>query len=244
MVKKIIHDFIFDKFPWLWFAIKYRVENEYQDYVYCKNDIAPYGDTRKKLASLSPVFNAFTKDRSFLEIGCDTGFFPIYAALLGAHRSLGVDRNERALGKARKAAAILNEPKVDFQLGVIPDLALNETFSTVLFMSTIHYMFSDKEGNKMPFDTMDDFLAYISCFVENHLLIEFVYPKDPYAQRLVSRELLVSGEYGEKAFIDGLFKYFTGVFDLGVTHSETRKLFLATRNEVSDLLSPLPLQKP
>lgn len=238
-MKKIIYNFLYDNVPNLWFGLKYKIENEYQDYAYCKNDIAPFGDTRKKFMALAPVFNALVKNKSFLEIGCDTGFFPLYAAVHGARRSLGIDRNEHALSKARHAALVLNTNQTLFRHGVVPGLKLDETFDTVLFLSTIHYMFSDKEGNEMPFVTMEDFISYLSKFVGEFLLIEFVYPDDIYAQRLVADNLIASGAYGELTFIKSLSKHFTQVADLGLTHRDTRRLFLAARKKLPTIFTVL-----
>ena len=172
-MKRLAHDVLFRFWPRLWFALKYRVENEYQDYVFCKDEIVPYGDTLKKYMALAPVFKALVKEKTVLEIGCDTGFFPIQAGLLGSRCALGVDRNVRALDKAENVCRALGLKNVVFERACMPDINITDQFDTVFFVSVIHYMFSDKCGNQVLFTTMDSLLDCLSQYVLEHLVIEF-----------------------------------------------------------------------
>jgi SAM-dependent methyltransferase len=212
----------------LWFFGCYNVENEYQNYLYSRHDIAPYGDTLKKYTALAGHLRGAVDGKTFLDLGCDTGFFPLMAAKLGARESVGVDRNARALAKAERARHRLALENVRFIRATAPDFTAHERFDTVLFMSAIHYMFSDKLGNHIIFQDMNALLKYLSGFVKNCLFIEFVKPDDPYIGRLVADRFLSSGEYSCAVFQEVLNRSFISVVNLGKTHSQTRNLFMAS----------------
>lgn len=238
-MKKLIYDFVFNHLPRLWFVHRFAVQNQYQSYVCSDDCLAAYDDTLKKLSKLWPVWEALVRGKSFLELGCDTGFFPLQAALSGARKALGLDRNQQALAQAEEARQRLGLNNVGFRQASIPDLGLSERFDTVLFLSTIHYMFSDKEGNRLLFTTMEDFIAFLAGLTGGHLLIEFVFPQDKYVERLVAGDLLASGEYSQASFLAALSRHFAVLADLGPTHLETRRLYLACRQDLPSILTPL-----
>jgi SAM-dependent methyltransferase len=238
-MKKLIYDYVFNHLPRLWFARQFAVQNQYQSYVYSRDCLAAYDDTLKKLTKLWPVFEAVVKGKRFLELGCDTGFFPMQAGLLGAAAALGLDRNQEALAQAEAARRRLGLANVGFRQASIPDLGLSQPFDTVLFLSTIHYMFSDKEGNRLLFTSMDGFVAFLAGLTAGHLLIEFVLPPDQYVQRLVASGLLASGEYSLPSFLAALRRHFPVLADLGPTHLATRRLYLACRHSLPTILTPL-----
>ena len=242
-MKKIIHDVLFKYFPGLWFGLKYNVENQYQNYVYCRADLAAYGKTLAKYRAMERVFASLVKGKSFLEIGCDTGFFVLRAGMDGASKAIGIDRNARALANAERARTRLGLGQVQFHNASIPDLGVQERFDVVMFLSAIHYMFSDKPGNKVLFETMDGFVDFISGFVGQYLLIEFVGVDDEYTVKLVAGRLLESGEYAERTLLDALRKRYTAVFDLGQTHYKTRKLFLACKTDVPSVMTGATWQR-
>lgn len=242
-MKKIIHDILYRYFPRLWFGLKYEVENEYQNYVYCRTDLAAYSNTLAKYRAMERIFAVLVKDRTFLEIGCDTGFFVLQAGMNGSSRAMGVDRNAHALAKAERARTRLGLGQVRFQKASIPDIGVQEKFDVVMFLSTIHYMFSDRLGNSVLFETMDGFVEFLSRFVGQHLLIEFVGVDDEYTVKLVAGRLLKSGEYAERTLIDALRKRYAAVFDLGQTHYQTRKLFLACKTEIPAVMTGATWQR-
>ena len=227
-MKKLIHDFLHRFFPRLWFVGKYRVENEYQEFVYSRRDLAAYGSTLAKLRALSPVFRRAVEGKSFLEIGCDTGFFPMQAALFGARRAVGLDRNAEALERGDKVKTRLGLERVEFRRGVVPHVEIPEVFDTVLFLSIIHYMFSDTCGNRMPFASMDSLVSYLAKHTKNALFLEFVTPEDPMVGKLVKDELLESGEYSEESLVNTLKHYYEEVEHLGRTANVTRPLYAAS----------------
>lgn len=226
-MKKLLHDLLYKHYPRLWFLARYSVENEYQDYVVSRDDIVPYGATLKKFLALSPVWDSIVRGRTFLEIGCDTGFFPLMAAQRGATEVVGVDRNLNALGKAEKARKKMGFDHVAFKHAVVPDIGIMNQFNVVLLMSVMHYMFSDKCGNQILFSNMDSFVEYVSQYVGDCLLVEFVGADDPAAQKIVAKKFLSDGTYGEESFLVSLKKKYKAVSSLGGTHYETRRLFLA-----------------
>lgn len=238
-MKEALYHSFYHRFPRAWLAWKYRVENEYQNYLYAKGELVPFGDTLAKTRALAPVFGPAVKGKSFLEIGCDTGYFPMLAIMSGATRAVGVDRNRHALEKAGRAAARIGLAKVEFRQGCIPAIPVELAADTVLFMSTLHYMFSDKSGNTLLFHDMNSLVSYLAGYVRETLLIEFVSPEDPYARMLVADALVESGVYSERSFVAALRANFPEVNNLGPTHYATRSLYMCA-NAVGNVVPAMP----
>jgi SAM-dependent methyltransferase len=238
-MKQTLYNAICRRLPRLWFALRYHVENEYQCYVCAKSEMAPFGNTLKKQMALNSVFSSIVRDQTVLEIGCDTGFFPLYAALCGASRATGVDRNRHALAKAERARRIMRMPQVEFRCGTIPDLDLDAKYDTVFFLSAIHYMFSGTCGNHVLFDRMDAFVRFISPYAGKYLAIEFVEPADEAAALLVDPRFIESGDYSAASLLTSLRRHFEVIVDLDRTHYATRRLYLAVRRK--DLLPELAI---
>lgn len=71
--------------------------------------------------------------RSFLDVGCNEGFFCGFADFQGATRSVGIDRSARFLERAR-----VRFPRCEFLLrdwDALPE----ETFDVILLASALHY---------------------------------------------------------------------------------------------------------
>ncbi len=236
----MLYAWLSHRWPRLWFFLKYHAETEYQTYLYARGEIIPFGKTLRKQKALDSVFLPIIQGQSVLEIGCDTGFFPLYAAVNGATRATGVDRNRRALAKAEHARAVMQMPQVDFLYGNVPEIRVDGVYDTVVFLSAIHYMFSGQCGNKVLFRKMDAFVEFISAFVGTYLLIEFVEPADAAATLLVEKTLIESGEYSESSFLSALHRRFGTVVDLGRTHYPTRRVYLAARGALPPVYSVIP----
>lgn len=72
--------------------------------------------------------------KSFLDIGCNEGFFCGAAAEGGANKIVGIDSSEMAIKKAK-----LRFPEIEFHAqdwGILP----NEKFDVILFLSALHYL--------------------------------------------------------------------------------------------------------
>lgn len=104
----------------------------------------------------------------------------------------------------------------------IPDLDLDETFDTVIMLSAIHYMFSDRAGTPVLFHTMGALIEFMTGYATDSLLVEWVGEDDVYAQKVVLPSLIASGEYSKKAFLADLESRYSEVRDLGRTHCPTR----------------------
>ena len=95
-------------------------------------------------------------------------------------------------------------------------------------MSMIHYMFSDKCGNNLLFESMDSFIEYASGYAGKSLIIEFVDIADEAAVKVVSDGLLKTGAYSEQKFREALSRKYSRVLELGGTHLPTRRLYIAS----------------
>jgi SAM-dependent methyltransferase len=87
-------------------------------------------DSQGKLAALRlPQLEG----RSFLDLGCNEGFFCGYALKEGARRVVGIDSEEGVIGKARQRF-----PEADFRCGSWLELP-DERFDVILLASALHY---------------------------------------------------------------------------------------------------------
>ena len=82
------------------------------------------------------------KNKSFLDVGCNTGFFAGYAKYMGATRVLGVDSSENFIDQARELF-----PDCEFLCTDWSDIPL-EKFDVILLASALHY-------SKNPILTLD-----------------------------------------------------------------------------------------
>lgn len=73
------------------------------------------------------------RDKSFLDIGCNEGFFCGYAKFLGASKVVGVDKNPEFAGLARKIF-----PDCEFRCQSWDELG-GEKYDVILNSSAIHY---------------------------------------------------------------------------------------------------------
>lgn len=72
--------------------------------------------------------------KSFLDVGCNEGYFCGYALFEGARRVVGVDRDEAALRKARACF-----PGCEFRRQDWADLDPAERYDVILHASALHY---------------------------------------------------------------------------------------------------------
>jgi SAM-dependent methyltransferase len=73
------------------------------------------------------------KNKSFLDVGCNAGFFSGYAKYMGATRVLGIDSSRVSIDKARELF-----PDCDFMCLDWDDIP-SEEFDVILVASVIHY---------------------------------------------------------------------------------------------------------
>lgn len=90
------------------------------------------GDSRS-LEKLKRLRLPVLKGRSFMDVGCNEGFFCGFASFAGASRVLGLDRSGKAIERARARF-----PDCEFRCqgwDVLPD----EHFDVILLASALHY---------------------------------------------------------------------------------------------------------
>jgi SAM-dependent methyltransferase len=73
------------------------------------------------------------KGKSFLDVGCNAGFFSGYAKFMGAARVLGIDSSQSFIDEAKK-----NYPECQF-LCADWNAILEEKFDVILIASALHY---------------------------------------------------------------------------------------------------------
>ncbi|CCO25529.1 class I SAM-dependent methyltransferase [Maridesulfovibrio hydrothermalis] len=72
--------------------------------------------------------------KSFLDVGCNEGFFCGYALFDGARKVVGIDVDEQAINSAKQ-----DFPGCNFLLQSWDDLSPDKTFDVILCSSAIHY---------------------------------------------------------------------------------------------------------
>lgn len=96
------------------------------------------GDSRT-LDKLKGLHLPRMSGRTFLDVGCNEGFFCGYAKYQGAMRSVGIDQSESFIGRARERF-----PDCEFHARTWDALPEGE-FDTILLASALHYA-SDQEA--------------------------------------------------------------------------------------------------
>lgn len=71
--------------------------------------------------------------KSFLDIGCNEGFFCIEAKRRGAARVVGIDRSSEFIARARE-----RDPEIDFREQTWDELP-DEKFDVIIMLSALHY---------------------------------------------------------------------------------------------------------
>jgi SAM-dependent methyltransferase len=89
------------------------------------------------------------KNKSFLDVGCNTGFFSGYAKFMGATRVLGVDSSGKFIDNARALF-----PTCEFLCADWSDLPAEE-FDVILVASALHY-------SKDPISTLDMLMSRLA----------------------------------------------------------------------------------
>jgi SAM-dependent methyltransferase len=90
------------------------------------------GDSRS-LDKLKALRLPVLKERSFLDVGCNEGFFCGFAHFAGAHRVLGLDRSRNVIERARARF-----PNCEFRCQGWAELP-DEHFDVILLASALHY---------------------------------------------------------------------------------------------------------
>ena len=96
------------------------------------------GDS-KSLEKLRGLLFPDLNGKSFLDIGCNEGFFCGYAHFSGARRVLGIDNNRVFLDRAKKRF-----PECEFNLQGWDNLP-DENFDVILLASALHYAVDQEE---------------------------------------------------------------------------------------------------
>jgi len=104
------------------------------------------------------------KNKRFLDIGCNEGFFCGEALRQGATRVVGIDKSEKFIAVARE-----RYPEAEFfdqDWGTLP----NEKFDVVIMLSALHYEEHPKDLMKRVYDRLTPgglFILENGCVVEN-----------------------------------------------------------------------------
>jgi SAM-dependent methyltransferase len=109
--------------------LKATVENPNISYQYAPGvKGGSYTENKLQLLNLPPL-----KGRSFLDLGCNTGFYCNFAKRAGAERTVGVDLDSAVIARARELY-----PEIEFfdtGWDVLPD----GKFDVIICLSAIHY---------------------------------------------------------------------------------------------------------
>jgi SAM-dependent methyltransferase len=178
------------------------VEDAYQEFRYAPGRLEPFGETLRKLEGL-PFFGDGFAGRSYLDLGCDAGFFVTRAALSGARTAMGLDVTGHSVLKAATIAGIVN-PGADcrFVEGSVPEHAFGRTFDVASAFSLIHHLYQ----NKARFKDLHAVLRYLASLATEAAVVEFVAVEEGNAYGYAP--LAGDPDYNEENFVAGMSALF------------------------------------
>lgn len=203
----------------------YTLVFDYQKYLVSKTKIIPLAGTRRKWLPLTNSFPATIQGRSFLDIGCNCGFFCFWARILGASSIIGLDLSRSNIALCRETAATLGLSNVDFRNQNFVEIE-GASFDVTLCLSVIHHLFTFTTD----YGNFDDILGKLARLTKHCLIIEFVPTEDPSGKKLVFAKVeKLKQEYNLENFLSSLSKFFPHIESLGQT-AGIRSLYMAFKD--------------
>jgi SAM-dependent methyltransferase len=146
--------------------------DEYVQQFIVRNDGPPTTyrgrQTQQKLDEINRKCRIDFDGKSFIDLGCNKGFFPLYAAKRGAYRAVGIDPDATRIERANDIAAFTRSG-AEFLRGKF-DVKMVGTygvFDVVYVGSAYHYFWLDYRDHDLVFDTLaqltGDVLIFEGC---------------------------------------------------------------------------------
>ena len=214
----------------------------YQNFHLEKGRVLPLPDDgylADKVALLAPFFRPrFLKDRTVLDLGCNAGFFPLWAAVEGAKEAHGVDIDPNYVSAAHRLAQQFGFENVHIHAANVVDW--KRAGDIVVALGLIHWIITCTAS----IGSLSSAIGWLRSLTRYLLLIEWVEPDDDairFFGHLSWAGRKPADTYDRSTFERTLRLHFRRVHPLGQLRP-TRFLYAAytTSHEV-DLSAPIPL---
>lgn len=121
----------------------------------------------------SPEYNAIfpetAKGLSVLDLGCNTGYYPLRAAYEGASKVVAVDKNQRLISRGRAISEELSLPVTFIRSDLLEFEWTDEPFDVTLCLNVLHYFHS--------IDDVDKFLRKMYSYTKKLMALVIHYPE-------------------------------------------------------------------
>ena len=211
----------------------------YQEFELTKNSIrTTENDLEAKRRLLEQFFTPrFFAERSFLDLGANSGFFSFLALQNQATNAIAVDIDDVYLEMIRRASGYLDIHNI---------VAINENVAEltvasdiVLALSIVHWLFSCSAQ----FGSLDNVVSKLSSLADYMLIVEWIEPNDPAILSLGHinwNQDCITGEYSRCEFEKALAKYFKH-FEIIGNSQDSRVIYAAYKSMFEiDLSCPFP----
>jgi len=112
--------------------------------------------------------------QSILDLGCDLGWYCFQAKQQGAGRVLGIDIDEKSIEGAKSIRdKIFCVEDIEFRVGDVEHLVLNETFDYVLLLATLHRIKNTQPPYFASIEAQLTLLNKLTKLVNNVFVLEF-----------------------------------------------------------------------
>jgi 16S rRNA G966 N2-methylase RsmD len=166
------------------------------------------------------------KNRSFLDLGGNNGFFSLRALQEGASQGVVVDIDKNSIENVRKLSADLMLPNLEGFLANVKDLT--KPHDIVFALALVHWVFNLTTG----YGSLAVCLEHLARLSRDALFIEWVDPEDEvirsYNHLTADNEPKGINEYNEEFFLQKLRSLFDEVSIVGNV-SSTRRIYIAFR---------------
>ena len=201
-------------------------ETEYQTFYYGPGYVSAYGPTSRKMALCERTLLPLVKNKSYLDIGANAGFFVIKAAMAGARKATGIDGNLHCSMKARRIAHFTRASNTEFITRWLPDRRIRRQWEVVSLFSIIHHLYFGTDR----FASMSNLVSYLCSLCTDTLILEFVAPEPQNftSYRTNTLALPRARDYNEHTLQRSLAMHFKVIKKLGTTFDPSRSIYLAS----------------
>lgn len=199
-------------------------ETNYQGFAYdcVQNKCTPRGHrTTLKWKTLRSVFPALVKGNSFIDIGANFGFFCFKAMEHGCTHTIAIEAFKDYLEPIVQAINEKNLTKIEYVLGVFPEVAKKENLSAdvVMGLSLVHHLFVKYSLEII----IEDFFN----ITNKYMIVEWIDRDDEMAKKHGFVE--AHPEYNKKKFEQIISGIFSKWGYIGEGHHPTRFIYLLTK---------------
>jgi len=194
-------------------------ETNYQGFLFNirSNVCIPLGHrTPPKWKTLEPYFASLVKGKTFLDIGCNFGFFNFKALECGATSTTGIEANEEYFQAVDRAIQQAGLRSFVLKKGRFPEI--KEKHDVVMALSVVHHIYGKY--------SLAETVSEIASCVSHTLIIEWIDNNDI---SMNAKKHSENNDYNKTNFEKLLSSYFPKIKSLGHGHHLSRFIYLAAR---------------